>query len=97
MIHGKSVFGGPTTLTTAAEADWTIILRVFEASRSRRGDKGRDDKKFLSALHSFAVRNITWQALATEFANRNSVCKPFRRLSQAGIFEALIRSAGCDE
>ena len=36
-------------LTTMTEADWTIVLRVFEASRSRRGDKGRDDRRFLEA------------------------------------------------
>jgi hypothetical protein len=45
----------PTTMT---DADWTTVLKVFEASRSRRGDKGRDDKRFLSALHYFAVHNI---------------------------------------
>ena len=33
--------------------DWTIVLRVFAASRSRRGDKGRNDRKFLEALHYF--------------------------------------------
>ena len=40
-------------LTKMTDADWMTVLRVFEASRSRRGDKGRDDKKFLSALHYF--------------------------------------------
>ena len=29
-------------LTTMTEADWTIVLQVFAASRSRRGDKGRE-------------------------------------------------------
>ena len=28
-------------LTTMTEQDWTIVLQVFTASRSRRGDKGR--------------------------------------------------------
>jgi hypothetical protein len=32
-------FGGPTMLTTKTEEDWTIVLKVFEASRPRRGDK----------------------------------------------------------
>jgi hypothetical protein len=27
-------------LTAMTEEDWTIVLRVFAASRSRRGDKG---------------------------------------------------------
>src|SRR6266478_6900036 len=39
------------------------VLHAFEASRSRRGDKERDDKKFLSALHYFVLHNITWRAL----------------------------------
>jgi hypothetical protein len=49
-------------LTTMTEEDWITVLKVFEASRSKRGDKGRDDKKFLSALHYFVVHNITWRA-----------------------------------
>jgi len=69
-------------LTTMTKQDWTIVLQVFEASRSRRGDKGRDDKKFLSALHYFVVHNITWRALPAEFGNWNSVWKRLWRLSQ---------------
>ncbi|MEM6848772.1 MAG: hypothetical protein AAF580_11975 [Pseudomonadota bacterium] len=26
------------------EADWQIMLTAFQAARSRRGDKGRDDR-----------------------------------------------------
>jgi hypothetical protein len=45
-------------LTTMTERDWTIVLQVFEASRSRRGGKGRDDRKFLEALHYFVVEAV---------------------------------------
>lgn len=79
-------------LTTMTEEDWAIVLRVFEASRSRRGDKGHDDKKFLSALHYFAFHNITWRALPAEFGNWNSVWKRFWRLSQSGVFEAFFEA-----
>ena len=48
-------------LTAMTEEDWTIVLQVFDASRSRRGDKGRDDRRFLEALHYFVVHNITWR------------------------------------
>ena len=46
----------PAILTKMTDPDWISVLKVFEASRSRRGDKGRDDN-FLSALHygSFVV------------------------------------------
>jgi len=79
-------------LTTITDADWATVLKVFEASRSRRGDKGRDDKKFLSALHYFTVHNITWRALPAEFGNWNSIWKRFWRLSQSGVFEAFFEA-----
>ena len=49
-------------LTAMTEDDWAIVLQVFRAVRSRRGDKGRDDRKFLEALHYFTVHNITVNA-----------------------------------
>ena len=77
-------------LTTMTESDWAIVLQVFRASRSRRGDKGRDDRKFLEALQYFAVHNITWRALPRRFGHWNSVWKRFWRLSQSGTFEAFF-------
>jgi transposase len=77
-------------LTTMTESDWALVLRIFRASRSRRGDKGRDDRKFLEALQYFAVHNITWRALPREFGHWNSVWKRFWRLSQSGTFEAFF-------
>ena len=46
-------------LTGMLEEDWSKVLTVFEATRSRRGDKGRNDRRFLEALHYFVVDNIT--------------------------------------
>ena len=77
-------------LTAMTEEDWTIVLRVFAASRSRRGDKGRNDRKFLEALHYFVVHNITWRALPEKFGRWNSVWKRFWRLSRSGTFEAFF-------
>jgi transposase len=77
-------------LTKMSDADWAIVVEAFRAARSRRGDKGRDDRKFLEALHYFAVHNITWRALPAQFGNWNSVWKRFWRLSQRGVFEALL-------
>jgi transposase len=77
-------------LTQMSEADWVIVVEAFRAARSRRGDKGRDDRKFLEALHYFTLHNITWRALPREFGNWNSVWKRFWRLSQVGVFEALL-------
>ena len=79
-------------LTKMTDVDWITVLRVFEIVRSRRGDKGRDDRKFLSALHYFSVHNITWRALPAEFGNWNSVWKRFWRLSQTGVFEAFFEA-----
>ena len=77
-------------LTGMTDADWTRVVEIFRACRSRRGDKGRDDRRFLEAIHSFAVHNITWRALPATFGKWNSIWKRFWRLSQAGVFEAFF-------
>jgi transposase len=77
-------------LTRMTDEDWATVLEVFRAARSRRGDKGRDDRTFLEALHYFSVHNITWRALPAAFGNWNSIWKRFWRLSQAGVFEAFF-------
>lgn len=53
--------------TKMADADWSVALAVFQASLPRRGDKGRDDRLFLEALHYFSVHNITWRTLPERF------------------------------
>src|SRR3978361_1624451 len=78
-------------LTRMTEEDWTIALDVFRAICSRRGAKGRDDRKFLEALHDFTLQNVTWRTLPAEFGNWNSVWKRFWRLSRAGVFEVFFQ------
>jgi len=68
-------------LTIMTDEDWAIVLQVFAASHSRRGDKGRDDRKFLEALHYFVVHNITWRALpgaAETKRTRRNILENFR-------------------
>jgi transposase len=77
-------------LTRMTDEDWERVVQVFRAVCSRRGDKGRNGRRFLEALHYFCVHNITWRALPAEFGNWNSVWKRFWRLSRAGVFEALF-------
>ena len=81
-------------LTRMSEEDWDVVLMVFRAVLPRRGDKGRDDRKFLEALHYFTVHNITWRALPAEFGDWNAVWKRFwrLRLSRSGVFEAMFEA-----
>ncbi|MBX6742479.1 MAG: transposase [Acetobacteraceae bacterium] len=79
-------------LTQMTEEDWEVVLEVFRAARTRRGDKGRDDRRFLEALHYFTVHNVTWRALPAQFGNWNSVWKRFWRLSRTGVFEAFFQA-----
>ena len=60
-------------LTRITDEDWRIVLEVFAAARSRRGDKGRNDRRFLEALHFFTLHNITWRALPAEYGKWNTV------------------------
>src|SRR5690242_4736712 len=78
-------------LTGMTERDWEITLEVFDAVQSKRGEPGHDDRKFLEAVHYFAVHNITWRALPAEFGNWNTIWKRFWRLSRSGVFEAFFQ------
>jgi len=78
-------------LTGMTEDDWAIVLDVFDAAQSRRGEPGHDDRKFLEAVHFFTVHNLTWRALPAEYGNWNSVWKRFWRLSRSGVFEAFFQ------
>ena len=79
-------------LTRMTDDDWAVALHVFRAVRSRRGDKGRNDRKFLEAMHYFTLNNVSWRALPAEFGPWNSVWKRFWRLRQAGVFEAFFET-----
>lgn len=56
----------PAMLVGMTEQDWAITLEVFDAVRSRRGQPGHNDRRFLEAVHFFTVHSITWRALATK-------------------------------
>ena len=55
------------------EAHWEIALEVFRGCLPRRGDKGRDDRCLLEALHFFTVQNVSWRALPAEYGRWNTV------------------------
>jgi hypothetical protein len=59
-------------LTKMTEEDWVRVLEVFHACRSRRGDKGRDDRKFFEALHYFTpvrIRSLLGSSACAESAS----------------------------
>jgi hypothetical protein len=45
VIHGWLAFGGLAMLTKMTGEDFVLVLVVFDACRSRRGDKGRGGRK----------------------------------------------------
>jgi transposase len=81
----------PAMLTGMTERDWSIVLEVFGAAQSSRGEPGHDYRKFLEAIHYFTVHSITWRALPSEYGKWNSVWKRFWRLSRSGVFEAFFQ------
>jgi transposase len=78
-------------LTQIREEEWQIVLAVFDAAQSRRGEPGHDDRKFLEAIFYFTVHNLKWRALPAEFGNWNSIWKRFWRLSRSGVFEVFFQ------
>ena len=47
--------------TKMSAEDWEHTLLVFRACLPRRGRKAADDRRFLEALHFFAVENVRWR------------------------------------
>ena len=76
-------------LTTMRDEDWAIVLEVFRACRSSRGDKGRNDRKFLEAFHYFTLHNITWRALPEAFGNWNSVWMVDSQTTNSALFATV--------
>ena len=76
--------------TRKDEEDWTHTLEVVRACLPRRGRKADDDRRFLEAMHFFAVENVRWRALPERFGHWNTIWKRFDRLSKAGVFEAFF-------
>ena len=79
-------------LTGMTEDDWAIVMDVFDASQTRSGEPGHNDRKFLEAVHYFTLRNIAWRALPAEFGNWNTVWKRFWRLSRSGVFDVFFEA-----
>jgi len=84
-------------LTRMTDEDWATVLEVFRAARSRRGDKGRDDRRFLEAIHYFAVHNITWRALPATFGKWNSVWKRCLAPEPGRRVRGVLRGTRCPE
>jgi transposase len=79
-------------LTPMTDDEWTLVVDIFRAVCCRRGGKGRNDRRFLEALHFFTLHSIIWRALPAEFGPWNSIWKRFWRLSQSGTFEAFFQA-----
>jgi transposase len=80
--------GGMATQLT--EEQWLLLVKVFRASRARRGARGRDDRKFLEALHHLGAHNLCWRELPAEFGNWNSVWKRYWRWRQLGACDSFL-------
>src|SRR5215204_7210846 len=80
-------------LTRMTDEDWTVVLEVFRAACSRCGDKGRDDRQFLEALHYFSVHTITWRALPTEFGHWNSTWEALLAAEPGWRVRGLLRGS----
>ena len=77
-------------LTGMTEDDWSIVLEVFDAAQSRRGEPGHDDRKFLEALHFFTVHSVTWRALPREYGKWETAYKRYRLWCDTGLWQRIL-------
>ena len=84
-------------LTGMTEEDWAIVLEVFDAAQSRRGEPGHDDRKFLEAVHYFTVHNITWRALPAEFGEVEQRLEAVLATQPVGGVRGVFPTPGGDQ
>src|SRR3982751_1861786 len=76
-------------LTRMTEEGWATVRKVFRACRSRRGAKGRNDRRFLEAVHYFCVHNTS--AFTTLLRSQHPLARPAGRVRELEFrVEALL-------
>src|SRR4051812_10500733 len=80
-------------LTRMTDEDWDRVVQVFRAFRSRRGDKGRNDRRFLEAVHYFCVHNITWAGTPSRVRQLELSLEALLAVEPGGRVRGLLRRA----
>lgn len=81
-------------LLTDEQLDW-IAERIPDARRSPKGGRPVVDKRrTLRGIFWMLDNGAKWKDLPREFGSKSSVHRWFRIWVEAGVFEALLRSAG---
>ena len=80
-------------VTRMTDEGWAMVLEVFAAACSRRGDKGRNDRRFLEALPFFTLHTITWRSLPAEFAGLSRTAHLVQMFDATGV-RAHVSAAG---
>ena len=78
-------------LTGMTESDWEIVLEVFEAAQSRRGEPGMTTVSSWRRCISSRSTTLPGGRCRPSIGNWNSVWKRFWRLSRSGVFEAFFQ------
>ena len=68
-------------LTAMTETDWTLVLRIFELSRSRRGGKGETLAGLSESAHLVQMFDSTMVRAHVSAAG----AKRGRRMSRSGV------------
>jgi hypothetical protein len=94
-------------LTGMTEDDWTIVLQLFAAAQSARGQPGRNDRKFLGGIAADAVgqlRAIADQPIPDADQHQGGLllsclhryeahCRPAHRLAQRFRVRRIVLAA----
>ena len=87
----------PMERSSLTDAQWTRLAPLVR-SATRRGPRGRDDRRFVEAVAWVLRTGAPWRDLPGSLGKWSTVYRRFRRWAVAGRWEALRRAlAALDE
>lgn len=79
----------PSDLT---ENEWTIVRPLLPSERGRGCRPAHDNRQFLNGMLWVACTRAPWRDLPAEYGKWNSVYQRFRRWSQIGVCDAVVKA-----
>jgi len=86
---GRGLLAAQSDLT---EDEWAIVGPILPSERGRNCRPALDNRQFLNGMLWVACTRAPWRELPPEYGKWNSVYQRFRRWSQIGVCDAVVKS-----
>ncbi len=79
------------------DEQWKQIEPLLPGRKEDPGRTAEDNRLFVNAVVWLAKTGAPWRDLPERFGKWNSIWRRFSRWSQAGVWERILKTLGCEE